>query len=126
MKLGAVASQQFIASFSKLMDSTDIPVKTRFKLRGINKMIKDKQEDFESLNNQIITKYAKKDESGKVIFVDGDRVTFNSEDMPALNKDSMELRNVEVEIPQISCAELGDAIEYLSSKDISLLEFIVE
>jgi hypothetical protein len=126
MKLGAVASQQFIASFSKLMDSTDIPVKTRFKLRGINKMIKDKQEDFESLNNQIITKYAKKDESGKVIFVDGDRVTFNSEDMPALNKDSMELRNVEVEIPQISCAELGDAIESLSSKDISLLEFIVE
>jgi hypothetical protein len=126
MKLGAVASQQFIASFSKLMDSTDIPVKTRFKLRGINKMIKDKQEDFESLNNQIITKYAKKDESGKVIFVDGDRVTFNSEDMPALNKNSMELRNVEVEIPQISCAELGDAIESLSSKDISLLEFIVE
>jgi hypothetical protein len=46
--------------------------------------------------------------------------------MPALNKDSMELRNVEVEIPQISCAELGDAIESLSSKDISLLEFIVE
>jgi hypothetical protein len=126
MKLGAIVSQQFIASFTKLMDSTDLPVKTRFKLRGINKILKDKQEDFESLNNQIITKYAKKDESGKVIFVDGDRVTFNPEDMPALNKDSLELRNVEVEIPSVSCEELGSVIECLSSKDISLLEFIVE
>ena len=126
MKLGAIVSQQFIASFTKLMDSTDLPVKTRFKLRGINKIVRDKQEDFELLNNQIITKYAKKDESGKVIFVDGDRVTFRPEDLTALNKDSAELRNIEVDIPPVSCEELGGVIESLSSKDISLLEFIVE
>jgi hypothetical protein len=126
MKLGVVVSQQFIASFSKLMESTELPVKTRFKLREINKLVKDKQEDFELLNNQIITKYARKDDAGKVVFVEDDKVTFSREDMPALNKDVKELRDIEVDVPALTCEELGAAIEILTSKDISVLEFIVE
>lgn len=126
MKLGVLSSQQFNVSFSKLMESKDTPVRTRFKLRAVSKQVKEEQEKYEQIKNEIIKKYAKKDEDGNIIFIDNDKVTFEQEIIPSLNKEMADLHNIEVEMDSISVGDLGDAVEELSANDFTILEFIEE
>jgi hypothetical protein len=126
MKLGFICSPHFQGSFNTLMELKSLPIKTLFKLRGINKIIKEKAEEHETLKNQILSKWAKKDESGKIIFVDGDKISFNPADGDLINKELKDLYDILIEIPEIPSSDLGDSIDSLNAKDISNLEFIVE
>ena len=125
MKLGFVASPQFAASLNVLLESSDLPVKTMFKLRNIVKVVREKITEHDETRNQIVNKYARKDENGNLVYIENDKVSFPPEHTAAVNKALTDLYNIDVEFVTISVEELGD-FTGLKGKDFANLEFIVE
>lgn len=124
MKLGMIASPQFLAAFERLLENKNIPIKTLFKLRGINKVVKEKSEEYKDLSTQIFQKYAKRNEEGLLELTDN-RVLIPQDNIELFKQAQKELNEIEIPLENIHSEELGPDL-VLPAKDFIILEFIVE
>jgi len=95
-----------LMALSEMLEK-ELPAKTAYWLARAQKGLVSEFEPFEAARKKLVNRYAKKDETGEAI-VDGDH--FVVEDMDALNAESEELSDQEVEIKYnpISIEQLGD------------------
>jgi hypothetical protein len=130
VKLGKLASRSFEQSFKQLVQNNKIPVKTGFKLKGIIKVVGDEVTKYRALITDYAREYSVKDEQGnpKEEIRGVDRVfTIDLTRKAELDEKIRELDGLDVDLPNISVSELGNAGDLsISPDDLFNLEFITE
>jgi hypothetical protein len=128
MKLSLLVAPQFSVSYKKLIQQEKLPLRTSFKLRGIHSRIDEEISRYNEMRTEILKKYCVKDEKGepKKEIVDGNEIINIAPEMRVeYQQKIVELGNIEVELPTISCEDLGSAVN-LTAEDLIFLAFIKE
>lgn len=97
-----------------------LPVKLAFKLRGIVKKIAEETDKYDTVRKDLIEKYGKKDENGKLLVAE-DQVQFDQDGMKGFVSEINELLTVDVELATINIGDLSEAVS-LSTEDLIVLE----
>jgi hypothetical protein len=130
MKLGKIATTQFHESFKKLMTQPKVPVRTVFKLKKISKVVTEETQSYQDTFNGFMKEYAVKDEEGapKTFQVGGQTlINIIPEKLKEYNSKITELNDVDVDLEEIKCTDLGTESELsLTPADFIALEFIAE
>jgi hypothetical protein len=123
MKLVKLTNERFHIAFTKLIGQP-VPLRTAFKLKGINAKIQEELRKFEECRQSAITKYGKKDAHGKLIIRDDNTVTFEHEQLQAFTAELNDLNETDIELASIKFDELGEKA-LLSADDLDALDGIV-
>lgn len=125
MQLSQIMNPKFQELLNKLL-TAEVPMKTAFKLRKIQKNIDEALKNYDTTRIESIKKFAELDEEGNIKADENGNATFaSSEDRIKFSKELSELLSLEVDIDKILIDDLGDTL-LLSAVDVSLLEDIIE
>ena len=125
MKLSSVVSPQFQESLSLLMKTKHLSAGIMFAIKGIAKKVKEESDKFNEVRNEIINDVAEKDANGKIVQLSDNKIKIAEDKVEEAKKRLAELDAIEIELPSIKIAQLGEKHE-LSVNDLMALEFIVE
>ena len=124
MLLKDIVNPEFTIAFSKLL-TVNLPVKTAFKLAGINKILQEEMAKYGQIRNRLLTQYGKKDSEGNLITEEtSSGKVYSMDNKEKFDKEYEELINISVDLPKIALSEMGD-IE-LSAQSLSVLLPILE
>lgn len=122
MKLLRVVDEKLHAALQKLSNE-QLPLKTAFKLKGINKLIKDEFAKYDEVRKEALQKHGLKNEDGSLKTDEKNNVKFDQDGMKGFIEELNELSNMEVEIPTISLSELGSV--NLTAAQLEALDGVV-
>ncbi len=122
MKLEKIVDKKFQKALNNLLQQ-NMPLKTAFKLRGLNKKVKEEVEKYEACRHAALNKYGRKTEDGRLEIV-GKAVQFESDGMDKFLRELGELGSVDVDVGHIDIADLGDDIA-LSVEDLEALDPVI-
>lgn len=109
-----------------ILSQKDLPFRLSYKVsKLLDKVEKDSQFYTEKLRN-IIQKYAKRDENGKIIF-EGENVKIEPASLAAAEKELADLNDIDIEDPNIFFTlDEFEGLEIKPSELTGLLPFIIE
>jgi Skp family chaperone for outer membrane proteins len=93
---------------------TTLPLKGAYKLNKIKKAVETEGEYYVEKFQEIVNKYAKKDENGQLVFSeDGNQIMIKDGMVDECNQALEDLQNLEVQIENygLSLADLGEDVE---------------
>ena len=122
--LSKMTTQEFIATLQRVARYPAVPEDTLWKLLGIRKKIDAEIGSFITKRSNLVSKYAAKDESGNLVFLENGNVKINNSDK--FNKESSELDTLAAEIEPVKISEFGPAAPNICMEDLYQLEFIVK
>jgi hypothetical protein len=125
MKLGLISNPKFQEALIKLTEK-EIPITLAFTLKGILKKVKEELEKYNSLKKELVEKYSKKDENGKVL--NGKQegsIQLEEATVQDFWKNILELDAMDVEMPKIDIKAFGNKLE-ISVIDLLLLEELLK
>ena len=142
VKLNTLLNPNFVTSLSRLTKGTNIPMGVAFKIKRLAKQAEQEVKHFEDLRNELIQQHSDKDESGKAETVEADRLVFNEqgqkevrkikeakmnpESRAKFDKALEELRQVDVDMPQIVGSELPENImQFITPFDLLVLDGVL-
>lgn len=120
MKIARLVDPRLHTALNKLV-AGDLPLRTAFKLKGIKKIVNEEYSKYEEVRNSALEKYGKKNAEGHLDLNDKKEVQFEGTAMQDFAKELAELVNLEIELPTINLAELGDKIN-ITLEDAEMLE----
>jgi|ERR1051325_2699090 hypothetical protein len=123
MKLANIVDPRFHEALNKLANAA-LPVKTAFKIKGVTKVVRAEYEKYEEVRQASLKSHGLKKEDGELDLDDKGNVKFDNDGIVAFAKDMADLTALEVEVPTVSLAELGEKID-LTAMDLELLDGIV-
>lgn len=107
-------------------DQTKIAPKLAYKIMKFCKAVSVEEEFFNTKRNEIIDTYAVKDENGKVAVTDDGMISIAQDKILDANSALYELKNIEVDVPNIKFTlEELEAFE-LSVSDMFALDAFIE
>ena len=119
-----MTSKKFKDALGKLLVG-DLPLRTAFRLKGMNKMVVGEAEKYEAVRQDLLNKFGKKGDDGKLAVDATNNVQFEAEGIRAFMQALQELSDTDIDIPTLKIDDLGDKIE-LSAEDLIVLDgFIV-
>lgn len=107
-------------------EDTVIPLKGAYKINKIKKNVNKEAEFYSDKFQEIVDKYAKKDEDGKPKFSeDGNQILIQDDKISECNDALEELQNLEVEIDNynLTIDDLGEGVEITPDKLEALMPF---
>lgn len=122
MKLEKIVDKKFQKALNNLLQQ-NVPLKTAFKLRGLNNRVKEEIEKYEHCRHSALNKYGRKDANGKLEIV-GKAVQFETDGMDKFLRELGELGSVDVDVGHINIADLGDDVA-LSVEDLEALDPVI-
>ena len=128
--MAKVTMQQIIDSRGSinLFGNTNIPLKGAYKINKIKKNLEKEVDFYGTKMQEIIDKYAKKDENGELVFSeDGSQIQIQEEKIDECNQALEELQNLEVDIEtyNLKIEDLGDNLE-CTPDDLGALMFFMD
>lgn len=109
--------------------TTVIPLKGAYKINKIKKAVEQEAEFYSTKFQEIVDKYAQKDESGQVKFSeDGDQILVQEDKVAECNQALEDLQNMTVEIDNLNLtlADLGDNLQCTPEQLEALMPFVTE
>jgi hypothetical protein len=113
MKLGQLSHPNFNSGLVKLTKS-NLPIKTAYKLKKLVEKHDQEIKKYEDLKRDLMVKYAKKNEEGKVAVDDKGNVSFDREEFNSYAQELNELHSIELEFSTIEESDLGNALDTLN------------
>ena len=107
--------------------NVNLPLKGAYKLNKIKKAVNKETEFYGEKFQEILDKYAKKDESGNLVFSeDGSQIMIQEDKIDECNKALEDLQKLEVEIDNygLTIEDLGEGVECTSEELDALMPFI--
>ena len=123
MKLARLIDERLHAALGKLSGES-LPLKTLFKLKGIIKTAREEYSKYEEVRREALQRHGDKAEDGSLKTNEQNNVQFSEEGMKAFIAEINELANMEVELPTLTVAELGDKVQ-LTFEELESLEGII-
>lgn len=123
MKLWKLSTPAFGIAFARLC-SAQLPPKTSYKVVKLNKRVREEAKNYDETRNKILNEYGAKKEDGTLDASPEGTVQLDMERQEAWKKEFLDLEALDVEMPTISLAELGDKIE-LSANELLALEDVI-
>ena len=123
MKLAKLIDQRLHIALMKLI-MEPLPLKAAFKLKGITKKINEECNKYDEVRNEALNRLGDKAEDGALRIDERGNVQLSDDNLNKLTNEINSLLEVEVEIPTISIAELGESVK-LSVADLEFLEGII-
>ena len=108
--------------------NTNIPLKGAYKINKIKKNLEKEVDFYGTKMQEIIDKYAKKDENGELVFSeDGSQIQIQEDKIDECNQALEELQNLEVDIEtyNLKIEDLGDNLE-CTPDDLEALMFFMD
>ena len=107
IKFSAITAPHFQMAIQK-MSQVELPMRTAYWLkRSIDKISKH-LEDFEKLRIERLKKFAKLDDKGELVTIDGKADFKSLEDNEAFEKEIAELREQEIDVIKLSAEMITD------------------
>jgi len=109
--------------------TTVIPLKGAYKINKIKKAVEQEAEFYSTKFQEIVDKYAQKDEAGQVKFSeDGDQILIQEDKISECNQALEDLQNMTVEIDNLNLtlADLGDNLQCTPEQLEALMPFMNE
>lgn len=122
MKLSNLVNPAFKSALTKL-NQQQLPLKTAFKLKGIINSVDVELKKYDEIRQAALTQYGKKNEDGSLTADENGNVSL--EDAESFVKQLNELLSLDIELPKVTLAELGENVT-MSSEELFLLDFISE
>jgi hypothetical protein len=122
LSLATLTSEAFREAFKKLIEA-ELPIQAAYKCTAIAREIDTHVKDYSTVRNKTLSKYAKKDESGKLVLENGSPV-FEQDKLLEFRREMAELNACMVEISTISIQECGDKAE-IKAAEIMALEGVI-
>ena len=124
-----VTMDQIIAfrNSEDIFGGTTLPLKGAYKLNKIKKAIEKESEFYSEKFQEIVDKYAKKDDNGGLVFSDdGSQIMIKDGMNEECNQALADLQNLEVEIDnyRLSLADLGEDVQCTPEQLESLMPFM--
>ena len=119
-----------VVDFERNIDffsNTNLPLKGAYKLNKIKKNLEKDADFYTEKFNEILDKYAKKDENGELVFSEsGSEIMIKDDKINECNEALENLQNLEVQIENynLSIEDLGDNFECTPDQLSSLMPFI--
>ncbi len=123
MKLSQLIDERVHSALQKL-STEPLPLRTAFKLKGIIKVVKEEFSKYEDVRKEALQRHGQKNEDGSLKVNDQGNVQFSAEGIQAFANEVGELTTLEVQVPTLTLAELGDKIT-LTAEDLESLDGIV-
>ncbi len=124
MKLARLIDPGFQKSIASLAKQS-LPLKAAWLLRGVIKNVEEELERYEELRKEALIKHGKKAEDGLIETDELNQVQFDEKGMQAFAADIGSLVNIEINMPTITLAELGEEVR-LNVEDIMNLEGLLK
>ena len=108
-------------------NGASIPLKGAYKINKIQKAVEKEGEFYATKFQEILDKYAKKDENGDLIFnEDGTQITIQEDKIVECNEALENLQNLEIEINNynLSIDDLGEDLECTPEELSALMPFM--
>lgn len=108
-------------------NGTNLPLKGAYKINKIRKQVEKEGEFYTEKFQEIVDKYAKKDENGNVVFTDdGGQIMIQEDKISECNKALEDLQNLEVEIEtyDLTIDDLGEDLECTPDQLEALMAFM--
>lgn len=109
--------------------TTVIPLKGAYKINKIKKAVEQEAEFYSTKFQEIVDKYAQKDEEGQVKFSeDGDQILIQEDKIAECNQALEDLQKMTVEIDNLNLtlADLGDNLQCTPEQLEALMPFVTE
>lgn len=109
--------------------TTVIPLKGAYKINKIKKAVEQEAEFYSTKFQEIVDKYAQKDEEGQVKFSeDGNQILIQEDKIAECNQALEDLQNMTVEIDNLNLtlADLGDNLQCTPEQLEALMPFVTE
>ena len=87
-----------------------LPLRTAFKLKGIIKIAKEESIKYEECRQEALNKHGLRNEDGSLVLNELNHVMFDPENLKIFAAELNDLHNVEVNVPTLTLAELGDVL----------------
>lgn len=123
MKLAQLLNDQLHVALKKLNDQ-NLPLKTAFALKGINKRISEEVSKYEEIRQEALQKLGKKDADGNLELNEHQHVEFDLEARNTFMAQLSELVNLEVDVGSISIDDLADA--KITATDLMALDGLIK
>ena len=110
-----------------LFSASQLPLKGAYKLNKIRKSVMKEAEFYSEKFQEIVDKYAKKDENGQVVFSeDGNQIMIKDGMIRECNEELKDLQELEIEIENygLSLEDLGENIECTPDELEALMPFM--
>lgn len=125
MKLSQLIDERLHAALQKL-STEPLPLKTAFKLKGTIKVVKEEFGKYEDVRKEALQRHGQKNEDGSLKINDQGNVQFSAEGIQAFANEVGELTGLDVQVPTLTLAELGDKVTLSASELESLDGIIIE
>lgn len=105
----------------------NLPLKAAYKLNKIKKTVEKEGDFYGEKFQEILDKYAKKDENGELVFSeDGNQIMIKDDAIEECNKELNELQNLEIQIENynLSIEDFGEDIECTPDDLATLMPFM--
>lgn len=123
MKLARLVDEKLHNTLDKLTREP-LPLKTAFKLKGIVKMAREEFSKYEEVRKEALQHHGKKNEDGSLVVNEAGNVQFTEEGIKAFVIQLNELTSMDVVVPTISIAELGNNIT-LTVDELEILDGLI-
>ena len=110
-----------------LFNGMNLPLKAAYKLNKIRKAAEKEGDFYGEKFQEIIDKYAKKDENGELVFSeDGSQIMIKDDMIEECNKELTDLQELEIEIENygLTIEDFGDDIECTPDDLAALMPFM--
>jgi hypothetical protein len=124
MKLGRLIDPRFKDVVRRLQVER-IPLKGAYKLKGIVKFIDDELNKYDDLRKSALDKFGRKDDAGALVTDERGNVQFDEGNAAEFTTELQELTNLDVAIPKMSMADLGDKVN-ISVEELFFIEELFE
>lgn len=123
MKLARLTDARLHAALRKL-SSAQVPLRVAFKLKGLQAKVDEELKKFDTVRQEALEKFGKKDADGKVVVKPDGTVEFEGDSLKEFAAQLNELGQTDIEVPTIKVDEIGDKV-VLSADELMLLEGVV-
>ena len=106
---------------------TTLPLKGAYKINKIKKAVEKESEFYQEKFQEIVDKYARKDDKGEIVFSeDGNQIMIKDGMVDECNSDLEDLQNLEVEIEtyNLTLDDLGEDVECTPEELEALMPFM--
>ena len=127
--MAKVTMDQIIAfrNNGDFFSGTTLPLKGAYKINKIKKAVEKESEFYQEKFQEIVDKYARKDDKGEIVFSeDGNQIMIKDGMVDECNSDLEDLQNLEVEIEtyNLTLDDLGEDVECTPEELEALMPFM--
>lgn len=125
MKIQQLLNPKVGQSLKKILDSK-LPIQTSMKIRQLVKEIDAILLEYEATRQEVLTKYADKNEAGDRVILENGNVSVSEENLKLYTAELAPIQSEEVELPAISVNLLAGKVDITPSELIDLDSLITE